>query len=86
MATKVTSRDFQREFGRYRTIAHREAVTITNYGRDDLVLLSVDEYEQLKRYAPTSMHVTEMPDEILELVKDQSIPPEGDEFNDEYQP
>lgn len=33
----------QKEFGRYRTVAHREAVIITNYGCDDLALIFAEE-------------------------------------------
>jgi len=33
--TKVTSGEFQREFGRYRTFAQREPVIITNHGNSN---------------------------------------------------
>jgi hypothetical protein len=33
-SVSVTSADFQKNFGRYRETAIREAVTITNHGRD----------------------------------------------------
>ena len=46
--TKVTSKEFQREFGRFRAEAHRGAVIITNHGRDDLALISASEYERLR--------------------------------------
>jgi prevent-host-death family protein len=47
---KVTSGEFQREFGRYRALAQREAVVITNHGRDDVVLLGAEDYARLRRY------------------------------------
>ena len=45
----VTSAEFQKGFGRYGEVAQREPVTITNHGRESLVLLSAEEYRRLKR-------------------------------------
>jgi prevent-host-death family protein len=44
---RVPASEFQREFGRFRGVAHREAVIVTSHGRDDVVLLSADEYQRL---------------------------------------
>lgn len=46
---RVSSADFVRNFGNLSDKALGEAVTITRNGRDRLVLLSVEEYERLKR-------------------------------------
>ena len=48
-ATKVTSSEFQKEYGRYSAMAKRHAVTITNHGRAELVVLDAEEYERLRR-------------------------------------
>jgi prevent-host-death family protein len=63
--TKVTSGEFQREFGRYRAIAQREAVIITNHGRDDVVLLGADDYARLCRYEQKAFHVSQLPREVI---------------------
>ncbi len=47
--TRVTSSEFQKEYGRYSTLAKRQAVTITNHGRAELVVLDAEEYERLRR-------------------------------------
>jgi PHD/YefM family antitoxin component YafN of YafNO toxin-antitoxin module len=47
--TRVTSSDFQKEYGRYSTLAKRQPVTITNHGRAELVILDAEEYERLQR-------------------------------------
>jgi prevent-host-death family protein len=47
--TRVSASEFQREFGRLRVAAHRDAVVVTNHGRDDVVLISAEEYQRLKR-------------------------------------
>jgi prevent-host-death family protein len=44
---RVRSSLFQREFGRFAAIARREPVMITNHGRDELVMLSADDYARL---------------------------------------
>jgi prevent-host-death family protein len=46
---KVTSAEFQKNYGLMADRALTEAVTITRNGRDRLVLLSAEEYERLKR-------------------------------------
>ena len=48
-ATKITSSEFQKEYGRYSAMAKRQAVTITNHGRAELVVLDAEEYERLRR-------------------------------------
>ena len=58
---KITSGEFQREFGRYRTQAHREAIVITNHGRDDLVLISADEYKRLRSLDQQALYAHELP-------------------------
>ena len=48
-STRVTASEFQKAYGRYASLAKREAVTITNHGRDELVVLDAEEYERLRR-------------------------------------
>ncbi len=45
----VSSAEFQRNLGLYQDKALGEPVTITKNGRERLVLLSVEEYQRLKR-------------------------------------
>jgi prevent-host-death family protein len=45
----VSSMELQRNFGRYQDAALTEPVAVTRNGRDRLVLLSVDEYQRLKK-------------------------------------
>jgi prevent-host-death family protein len=47
----VSSAEFQRKLGLYQDKALAEPVTITKNGRERLVLLSVDEYQRLKKNA-----------------------------------
>ncbi|NDE35759.1 MAG: type II toxin-antitoxin system Phd/YefM family antitoxin [Gammaproteobacteria bacterium] len=45
----ITSVEFQRHFGRYQDEALKEPVSITRNGRERIVVLSVEEYNRLKR-------------------------------------
>ena len=62
---RVPASEFQREFGRLRGVAHREAVIVTSHGRDDVVLLSAEEYQRLRSLDRRAMHVSELTDEDL---------------------
>jgi len=48
MKTKVSAADFQSNFGRYADVARDGPVVVTRYGRDELVVMSVAEYERLR--------------------------------------
>ncbi|ARU56720.1 Phd/YefM family antitoxin [Oleiphilus messinensis] len=80
---QVTSGELQKEFGRYRTIAHREAVVITNHGREDLVLISAEEYRRLQELEKRAFHVSEMSDNDLLSLSEVEIPREASQYNDE---
>ncbi len=70
MAT-ATSAEMQKQFGRFREIAQREPVMITNHGRDSLVLLSAEEFKRLKALdTRQAYYANELPDEwVKELEK-----------------
>ena len=71
---KVASGEFQREFGRYRSVAHREAVLVTSYGRDDVALISAEEYTRLKRYELSAFHVTALPQGVIDELGSVPVP------------
>ena len=84
--TKVTSGELTREFGRYRAMAHREPIIITNHGRDDVVLIAAEDYARLRRYEQKPFHVSQLPKDIVDELGTVSIPAAASKFNDEYQP
>lgn len=84
--TKVTSGEFQREFGRYRTEAHKGAIIITNHGRDDLALISAEEYKRLRELDQQALYAHELPDHIVDGLGSQTIPEEAHQYDHEYQP
>lgn len=82
---KVTSGEFTREFGRYRALAQREAVTITNHGRDDVVLLAAEDYARLRRYEQKAFHVSQLPRDIVDKLGKVSSPKAASKFDREYE-
>lgn len=84
--TKVTSGEFTREFGRYRVLAHREAVVVTNHGRDDVVLIGAEDYARLRRYDQKAFHVTQLPKTVVDELGTVPVPEAAAEFDREYQP
>lgn len=80
---KVTSGRFQKEFGHFRTLAHREAVTVTSHGRDDVVLLSAAEYQRLRGLERQTMHVSELTSEELAAIARVEIPAEASCYDHE---
>jgi prevent-host-death family protein len=84
--SKVTSGEFQREFGRYRALAQREAVIITNHGRDDVVLLGADDYARLRGYEQKLFHVSQFPREIIDELGSVAPPKGAAKFDREYEP
>lgn len=81
----VTSAEFQKNFGRYREAAIREAVTITNHGRESLVLLSAEEYRRLKKRDREILHVSELSEEDMQAIMTAEIPEETAAFDHELE-
>jgi prevent-host-death family protein len=72
---KVSSAELQRKFGTYSEIAQREPVTITNHGRDSLVLISISDYERLKSFdTRRAYYVHEAPEEFVRALEVAKAP------------
>lgn len=81
---KVTAAEFQKNFGRYRDIAQREAVAITNHGRESVVLISADEYARFRALDERKAEfVWEMSDDALARLQVTEPEAEAEAFNDE---
>lgn len=71
---RVPASEFQREFGRLRGVVHREAVIVTSHGRDDVVLLSAEEYRRLRSLERIAMPVGNLSNEELAALDAVQIP------------
>jgi PHD/YefM family antitoxin component YafN of YafNO toxin-antitoxin module len=58
-------------------------VIVTNHGRDDVVLLSAEEYQRLRSLDRRAMHVSELTDEELVALDAVEIPGEATLYNHE---
>lgn len=65
----VTSAEFQRNLGLYQDKALAEPVTITKNGRERLVLLSVQEYQRLKRRDRRVFGIEDVTDQQLAAIE-----------------
>lgn len=65
----VTSAEFQRNLGLYQDRALAQPVTITKNGRERLVLLSVEEYQRLKRRDRRVFGIGDVTDEQLAAIE-----------------
>ena len=83
--THVTAVEFQREFGRIRSLAQREAVIITNHGREDLVIVSAHEYRRLKGLDRRAVRAADMPDADFALLDAVVIPEASRAFDHEVE-
>jgi prevent-host-death family protein len=73
---RVSSAEFQKKFGSLTDQALTEPVTITRDGRDQLVLLSVEEYNRLKRRDRRVVRLEDFTDEEMALIAQAEVPAE----------
>ncbi len=83
---RVTSREFQRNFGRFQDEALKSPLSITRNGRDRLVILSVEEYERLKRRDRQALAVEDLTDAELDAIRRAEPPPEAELYDHEFAP
>jgi PHD/YefM family antitoxin component YafN of YafNO toxin-antitoxin module len=74
MTQTISSADFLKSYGSIVQTALREPVSITNHGREHLVLLSAEEYRRLKQHDPVSLYPWELDDAALNALA-TSVPP-----------
>ena len=72
---KVSSLEYQQNVGHYQDLAIAEPVRITKHGRDHVVILSVQEYEWLKRLEGQALYAWEVPEDIVAEIEKAEVPP-----------
>lgn len=82
--TKITSAQLQKGFGQYRMEAHKNPVIITNHGRDDLALISAEEYARLRQLDQQAFYAHELDADILDEIGSLPVSKEAKEFDSEY--
>jgi PHD/YefM family antitoxin component YafN of YafNO toxin-antitoxin module len=80
---RVSSGDLQRKAGYIQDLALVGPVTITNNGRDRLVMMSIEEYRRLKRRDRQVMGLEDFTEADLESIRNAEPPPEAAAFDHE---
>lgn len=80
---RVSASDFQRNVLRYQDVALRRPVTVCDEGRDRTVLLSIEEYERLKRRDREVLSLEDFTDADIALLEASSPPAESAAFDHE---
>lgn len=81
----VSSVEFQRNFGRYQDVALTEPVAITRNGRERVVVLSVDEYQRLKRRDRQVLGLEDFTEADLQAIRAAEPPVEAAAFDHELE-
>lgn len=74
---RVTSREFQRNFGRFQDEALKTPLSITRNGRERLVVLSAEEYARLKRRDRRAIAVENLSEAEIEAILRAEPPAEA---------
>jgi prevent-host-death family protein len=80
---RISSTDFLENYGALTDKALSEPVTITRDGRDRLVLLSIEEYERLKRRDRRVYRIEDMSSEQLAALEKAEVPAEYAHLDEE---
>jgi PHD/YefM family antitoxin component YafN of YafNO toxin-antitoxin module len=79
---RVSSTEFGKEVGRYQDAALSQPVVVTRNGRDRTVMISVEEYQRLKRRDRQVFATGDAPEEIVEAVRNSEMDPRHRHLDD----
>ena len=82
-ATRISSAEFLKSYGRITERALREPVSITSHGRERLVLLSAEEYQRLKRQDRQALYPWELGPDDIRALEASDAPEEAAAFDSE---
>jgi hypothetical protein len=80
---KVSAAEFQRNIGRYQDIALVQPVAVTRNGRERTVMISIDEYNRLKRRDRQVLELTDFTDADIAALEQARAPDSSKAFDDE---
>jgi prevent-host-death family protein len=80
---KVSAAEFQRNIGRYQDVALTQPVSVTRNGRERTVLISVEEYERLKRRDRQVLRSEDFTEEDLAALEQTRAPESTKAFDSE---
>jgi prevent-host-death family protein len=80
---KVGAAEAQRNFGLYQDKALIQPVAITRNGRPRTVMISIEEYERLKRRDRQVFRTEDAPKDIVDAILNAEIPEDAKQFDHE---
>src|SRR5258708_21816026 len=80
---EVAAADFQRNIGRYQDVALTQPVAVTRNGRERTVLISVEEYQRLKRRDRQVLRPEDFSEEDLAALEQTRAPESAKAFDSE---
>jgi prevent-host-death family protein len=80
---KVGATEAQRNFGLYQDKALIQPVAITRNGRPRTVMISIEEYERLKRRDRQVFRTEEAPQDVVDAILNAEIPEDAKKFDHE---
>lgn len=80
---KVPAAEFQRNIGRYQDLALKEPVAVTRNGRERTVMISIEEYQRLKRRDRQVMSLEDFTDADIAALEAARAPESSKAFDDE---
>jgi prevent-host-death family protein len=83
---KVPAAEFQRNIGRYQDLALKEPVAVTRNGRERTVMISIEEYQRLKRRDRRVMSLEDFADADIAALEATRAPESAKAFDDELTP
>ena len=79
----VDAAEAQRNFGLYQDKALIQPVAITRNGRPRTVMISIEEYERLKRRDRQLFRTEEAPQDVVDAILNAEIPEDAKQFDHE---
>jgi PHD/YefM family antitoxin component YafN of YafNO toxin-antitoxin module len=80
---RVSAAEFQRNIGRYQDIALTQPVVVARNGRERTVMISVEEYQRLKRRDRRVMGLEDFTDEDIAALEEARAPEAAKAFDSE---
>ena len=80
---RATVQEFMERYGALAKGAVAEPVTITDQGEDQFVLVSIEEYDRMRRQGRRARLSVDLEEREALLIATAAIPPECDGYNDE---
>lgn len=80
---KVPAAEFQRNIGRYQDLALKEPVSVTRNGRERTVMISIEEYQRLKRRDRRVLSLEDFTDADIAALEATRAPESAKAFDDE---